>query len=361
MDKVTTEYTPDFVSPPGETLEEVLDERGMTRRELAKRTGLATKTISQIITGNNALTPTTALKLERALGIPANFWNRREESYQEFLAREKEREKLKKSVEWLRELPIREMIKFKWINKLSDPIEQLREVLNFFGVVDVQQWQETYENPQGAYRQSKAFRSQPGPLSVWLRKGELSAGAMEVAEYNRNHFEEILLTIRSMTDDLPRVFVPKMQKLCASAGVAVIFVPELTGSRVSGVTRWLSKNPCIQLSLRYKTNDHLWFTFFHEAAHILKHGKKEVFLEVATGNVEGEKELEANQWATDFLIPPLEYQRLTFLGKYSSTKIQAFAIQVGVAPGIVVGRLQHDKLLPFTHLNGLKEKYTWTN
>jgi Zn-dependent peptidase ImmA (M78 family) len=123
----------------------------------------------------------------------------------------------------------------------------------------------------------------------------------------------------------------------------------------------------IQLNLRYKTDDHLWFTFFHEAGHILKHDKRLTFIEelqpAATpwGRSSGELEEEANKFATNFLIPSESYYRLTRKRTLSKEAILRFADEAGIAPGIVVGRLQHDGRLPYSHCNDLKRKFEWVN
>jgi Zn-dependent peptidase ImmA (M78 family) len=155
-------------------------------------------------------------------------------------------------------------------------------------------------------------------------------------------------------------------QLCAVAGVAVVFVPELSKTRTSGATRWLSSNKAvIQLSLRYKTDDHLWFTFFHEAGHILRHGKRHgkhhVFLEFK-GNQRDKEEEEADVFAADLLIPPDAWKRFLASGRerQSITGIQQFALEIGIAPGIVVGRLQHhEKVLSPRNCNDLKRKLKW--
>ena len=84
------QYCPDEVSPPGETLLEVLEERGITPAELAERTGQPREIINSIIKGRAAITPETALQFERVLGSPASFWNARETKYREFLAKRNE-------------------------------------------------------------------------------------------------------------------------------------------------------------------------------------------------------------------------------------------------------------------------------
>jgi Zn-dependent peptidase ImmA (M78 family) len=113
----------------------------------------------------------------------------------------------------------------------------------------------------------------------------------------------------------------------------------------------------IQLSLRYKTEDQLWFTFFHEAAHIVLHRKRLIFLDISES--EGELEQEANRCAAEFLIPRTEYDEFATLSSHSQNRIRAFARSIGIAPGIVVGRLQHDGILPHSHCNDLKRRLEW--
>ena len=146
--------------------------------------------------------------------------------------------------------------------------------------------------------------------------------------------------------------------MCAQAGVALVFVPELPKTHTSGATRWLTRDKAlIQLSLRYKTDDHLWFTFFHEAAHILLHGKKTVFIEDNTKSDLLEKA--ADKFALVTLISPADYKSFLKKGDKSTPAIKRFARSQGIAPGIVVGRLQHDKYLPHSCGNDLKQKYVW--
>jgi len=149
-----------------------------------------------------------------------------------------------------------------------------------------------------------------------------------------------------------------LMEACAASGVAVVFEPAPTGCPVSGATKWIaSDKTLLMLSLRHKTNDHLWFSFFHEAGHLLLHGKKMLFIE---GNgLDNEQEDEANQFAANLLIPKQHEERLILLG-HSATSISAFAKELGIAPGIVIGRLQNEGLLPWgTRLNSLKARYQW--
>ncbi len=356
--KIQNQYAPDYAVLPGETLLETLESLGMSQAELANRTGRPTKTINEIIKGKASITPETALQLERVFGVPASFWNNLERNYRETVARLQEQEKLQAEVKWLNRIPLKAMIKSGWVRAFKDRVRQLEEVLNFFGVSSPAQYQRIWHHPAASFRKSKAFQSDADALACWLRKGELAAQRIQCSTYDEKRFADALKNIRSLTATSVEKFQTELVRLCAEAGVAVVFVPELPGSRASGATRWLnSSKALIQLSLRYKTDDHLWFTFFHEAAHILNHGKKEVFIEVDCSG--DSKEDEANRFAASFLIPDADFQRLKKLSSISKAVISRFAQELGIAPGIIVGRLQHEKLLPPSHGNDLKRHLRW--
>jgi len=365
-DEIRNQYDPDYVSAPGETLLEVIEELGMSQADLARRTGRPKKTINEIVRTRAAITPETAIQLERVLGIPARFWNNREREYRQYLARREEEAQLRDQVEWLDEFPVKDMIKKGWIQGFDDRVQQLQEMLGFFGVASPEQRSVVWDQFPAAFRKTPAFQSSRGALAAWLRRGEIEAQDIHCQPYSAEVFDQALREARGLTVESPRVFQPTLVHLCAQAGVAVVFVPQLPGGRVSGATRWLSPSKAlIQLSLRYKTDGQLWFTFFHEAGHIILHGKRDVFLEEVEGanDARGQEE-EANAFAAEFLIPPRELAsflatKRTKSGYFSAQAVQAFAARLGIAPGVVVGRLQHDEHLPYSHLNHLKRRLRW--
>jgi len=354
MSRIAThEFEPDFVSLPGDTLQEVLDERGISQANLAERTGRPKKTINEIVQGKAAITPETALQLERVLGVPAAFWNNLERNYRENLARIEERGRLLSHVDWLGRVPCKAMINKGWIRKCSDKVDQLREILNFFGVASPSCWEEVIGEPAAAFRVSTAFEADKGALTAWLRKGEIEAQRLQCEPFDKDAFRQVLVEARSLTRrPLPEVF-SELQESIARAGVAVVVVQELPGTRANGATQWLSKDKAlIQLSFRYKREDVLWFTFFHEAGHILLHGKRQVFVD--SGKFTGEPEEEqANRFAADLLIPQKPLEKFLDDGAMSEGDVVRFARDVGVDPGIVVGRLQNDKRIKHNQLNSL--------
>ncbi len=209
--QVQDEYNPDYVSHPGESLHEILESSNMTQSELANRMGRPRKTINEIINGHTAITPETALELERVLRIPARFWNNRESIYREFLARKKAQKKIADEKRWIKRLPLKEMIERQWIEKKENPYDQLTELYKFFGVANRKRWHEIWKKPLVAYRETKTFRSQLEPLSAWLRMGDIKAHHTSCPNFNRRKFRTNLLTIRQLSNEPdPEVFVPQL-------------------------------------------------------------------------------------------------------------------------------------------------------
>ncbi len=358
-------YEPSSVSPPGNTLAELLEEKGMSQKEFAERCGRPEKTISEIIKAKSAITPETALQFERVLGTPAEFWNKREYRYREFLARQLEIEKLKEQESALKRFPINEMIKLGWIKDYrKNKLAQVIELLNFFRIVSLEQWDIDWKKTSIAYRRSKKCKTSAEAVSAWIRKGEIEASSINCEPYDKKNFQNALTEIKNLTvEPEPEKFLPILKEKCRRAGVAIVFVPNIKEAPVSGVARWLTQDKAlIQLSLRHKTDDHLWFSFFHEAAHILLHSKKEIFIDLSNEELKEECDIEnqADQFASELLISSkLLNGWIIENGVFSHDNVIEFAKSICVSPGIVVGRLQHMNKIPRANLNKLKVRYEW--
>lgn len=351
-------FEPDYAVAPGETLQETIESLGMTQRDLALRTGMAPKTINEIIKGKAPITPDTAVFLERVTGVAARMWNNLEMNYREQLAKIADRERLDVDLCWLKTIPTKELIRRKAIGDQPDKVSLLHATLQFFGVSNSERWNEVWMQPAGAYRKSERFRAEPAAVASWLRLGELKAQSIKARPFDKAKFRAVLVEIRKLTTESPEVFEPKMVELCASTGVAAVFVPEIKKCPTSGVARWLTPTKAlIQLSLRYKTEDQFWFSFFHEAGHILNDPKKGVYIDDGDSD-DHSREERANRFAADFLIPSGCASTLPTLT--SRTQIVRFANSIGISPGIVVGRLQKDGILRWNSLlNDLKRRFEW--
>ena len=359
-------FTPDWVSPPGDTIVDLIEERGWTQANLAARLGFSHKHVNQLIKGKVPLTEEAALRLGQVLGAGAGFWLARESRYRERMVRLESATRHAAWVPWLDELPVRELMNAGAIPKRRIDAGSrpglVDECLRFFGVASPDEWRTHYVGMECTFRRSRAGQSDVGAISAWLRLGERGVEKRDGPSYARTGFQAALDEIRELTVEPPEVFEPRVRALLRRAGVGFMLVPAIPRAHVSGVARWLTpRYPLIQLSLYGKTNDQFWFTFFHEAAHILLHAgdKSSVWLDDATSKpAAGRDEEEAIAWAADQLIPPRDAPELARLVTRESVK--AFAHRIGIHPGIVVGRLQHDRTISFKQMNDLKVRFQIT-
>lgn len=366
MTEAATPFQPDWASPPGDTILDMLEDRGWTQLELAGRLDYTPKHVSQLMAGKVPLTEDAATRLGHVLGGSVSFWLTREAQYREQLAKLESNDRHAGWIDWLDQLPVRDLMAAGAITKRrlikSEKPQVVQECLTFYGVASPQAWSAHYGGLEHQFRRGREDQSDLGAISAWLRLGEKQAEQHRLTPYNEAAFKHALVAARALTVEPPQAFVPRLCQLLADAGVTLILVPAIPGAHVSGVARWLdARRPVIQLSLYGKTNDKFWFTLFHEAAHILLHSreKRSVFLDdLNHAPSTSEQEREANAWARDRLIPPALAEDLPTVPK-TRVGVVAAAARIGVHPGIVVGRMQYDKLIDQSWLNDLKLRLTF--
>lgn len=359
----------DFDCPahPGELLGEYLDARAWSQSDLARRTGLTPKTISEIRNGKAPVSPSSALALEAVLGRPAHFWLGVQRVFDEAQARARRDEEAASWTPWAKTFPLKALRELKFIEDDTSDVDSL---LRFLGVSSPDSWNAVWKASAVAYRQTHSSVSPA--IEAWVRATELNA--LEVAEelpvapYSEDALREAIPDLRSLTrQSVGAESLLSLQLICAAAGVIVVFVPELGPTGISGCARWLSRSRAlVALTFRFKTDDHLWFTLFHEIGHVLLHRGVQQFLLDDTehvGDLEGVNpelralEEQANGFARDTLIPPgMLAQFVRSHPVVDSDDISQFAREIGIGPGVVVGRLQHDGVLDWHQGNSFKQK-----
>ncbi len=312
MVAATYSYRPDYAVPPGWIVEEHLRSRGLSPAELARRCGRSAKLISEIIAGKAPVEPKTALQFERVLGLDANIWLGMEARYRLHLAREAEAKETRSAAVWAKTFPVKELVKRGEIEKPGSESDAVSKLLAFFGVGSVRVWHARYQQMNVAYRHSRSFKSDRAALTAWLRLGEIEAEQQECADYNAARFKRALKEIRALTRAPVTSGLEKAQQLCNEAGVALAPIEPFRGTALSGAAWWLNRRKAvIALSARHKTDDHLWFSLFHESAHILLHSKKTVFIDgTQAGGKVADIETQADQWASDLLARRHQRKRL---------------------------------------------------
>jgi addiction module HigA family antidote len=345
------QYFPQSRPHPGETLAEKLEEMEMGPKEFALRTGKPEKTIIAILKGESSITTDMAVQFENVTKIPANFWMNHQRGYDEFLAREKRQKVIEEAVAWSRQFPLADLIKKGWLQPVSTIQEKTTAMLDFFGFSNHTAWENYYFKQQlkVTFRISLAQTNEPYAISAWLRKGELQAAELEANDYSEKKFKEILPELKSIMAKHPEDFFNQLQRICLGSGVKVVHTPCIKKAPISGATRWLNDTPFIQLTGRFKRNDSFWFTFFHEAGHILLHGKKDIFLEkVEYSDKDLEKEQQADEFACKWTLTDDEEAKILEAAPLSEEVIRDFAKQFNTHPAIIIGRLQHKKLIPYS-------------
>ena len=363
MVETVNRFKPDYVIHPGEYLDEILESRDIKKRDFAERIGLSVKAVSQITNGKALYSPDVALLLEKTMDISAEIWMNLVDAYQLFEAREKERIHLEteKTKAWVRRFPTADLKRMGFIPDTRKTDILADGILRFFNVSSPEVWNAYNQKKAVSYRRSEKFRESEEATAVWLRIAERNADRIETEPFDKGAFKTALSEIRELTVLNPSEFYPRMIELCRSTGVALVLVPELKDTHISGATWWLSQHKAmIAISLRYKTNDHFWFTFFHEAAHILLHGKKNVYIDIKEDGSSLEEQ-EANDFAGEYLVPEKVYLRFIEQNQFFEQHIRIFAKELNIHPGVVVGRLQHDRKIQHRWHNNLKERYLITD
>jgi len=353
-------FEPDWLSAPGGTILDVIEERGMSSRELASLLGYSLERTEKLIAGKEAITRDVAALLAKLVGGSEKFWLSRERNYRNEVARLQSSGNASAAKAWLDEIPLKDMQKRGWIPSHTRTEDNVDACLDFFGVRNVKEWRHKYSQFLSlvSFRTSPTHKSEPGSVISWLRYGEIKSEKIDCRTWNASRFERSLINMRRLTRKRdPSIFIPVLRKMCAESGVALVTARGPAGCRASGATRFLSdRKAMILLSFRYLADDQFWFTFFHEAGHLLMHSQKAVFLEDGS-DVSLKEEHEANLFAQSILIPP--EVRAEFISlKPNRENIMKFAVKAGISRGIVVGQLQHHGRIEPSQLNFLKRRYS---
>lgn len=357
-------FTPDWTTPPGRTISRIMRKRGLSNDELALEIDEPEYMIEGLLSGDVRIDDDLADKLSDILGSSSDFWLNRERQYREDLRRLNPSESFGCALDgnWAKQFPINDMIKNGWLPTDTKPHNILNRLFSFFNIQNSDEWSERYysHGAVAAFRRSPTFEANPNAVVAWLRWAELRANNQECQKWNRDKLISNIPEMRKLTrQKQPSIFLPHLKELCASAGVALVIAPAPSGCTASGATRFLTSDKAlIVLSLRYKTDDHFWFTFFHEVGHLVLHSEKSLFLE-DNSDVNSAEEIEANSFSQNILIRPEDSDQLNTV-RHRTQDIMRLAVQLGISSGIIVGQLQHKGIIGRNQMNHLKRKYEWS-
>jgi HTH-type transcriptional regulator/antitoxin HigA len=350
-------FEPQWASPPGATITDLMNAKGISFDQLRSKLGLTVDDMLKLLHGEQRINAPLAAMIAQTLGLTGKFWLDREEQYLNDAAKLQVEEK-----SWVRSLPVADMMQYGWVPEVAKISEKIRAAFDYFGVSSVDEWRARWLSDEvglTAFRSSPVFAADAASIATWLRKGELEAEKIHCKPWSNDGFARSLADLKRLSRlREPDRFVPALVDTCASHGVAFVVVRTPKGCPTSGATRFLSAQKAVlQVSFRYLSDDHFWFTFFHECAHLILHEGR-LFLENGSGGLRSFEEEQANEFAADVLIPPEWRDRLLSVGA-EPKRILRLAHDLGVSPGILVGQLQHRGLVRRERLNYLKRRFEW--
>ncbi len=339
-----------IATPPGESIKEQLDIRGMTQKEFAARMDMSEKHISKLVNGDVQLTPETAVKLEVVLGVPAQFWNNLEALYREDIIKAEAENAMDEDIELAKQIPYREMAQFGWVPATRVTSEKVEHLRRYFELVKLSLLGND-RITRIACRKLILTKKSDLALMAWAQEAKLKAREISTAQISIKNLNSAIPDIRKMTVMDPAEFCPKIKTCLADCGVALVFLPHLTGSFLQGATFQDGNKIVVGMTGSGKDADQFWFSFFHELGHI-------ILGHVGQPNGTSEDdEKAADQWSEDTLIEPHDFELFRKENDYSEQNIIQFADRQGITPGIVVGRMQTEGMIKTGMLNNLKAKY----
>jgi HTH-type transcriptional regulator/antitoxin HigA len=264
----------DLPIPPGEYLAESIAAKGMAQAELARRIGRPTQAVNEIIKGEKAITPATALQLEKALDVPAHIWVGLEGRYQLIKARREERKNIQKESAFVSRTPYKQLEDLDYVERTRDSEHKIRELHRFYGVSSLANLPEikAYE---ASFRCGARGEASSYALAAWIRCAEMRAKEASAEPFNKKKLRKSLGDIRALNTKGPDEFIPELERLLSRCGVVLVLLPHFPKADAHGATFWIKPDKAVILmNIREKRADIFWFSLFHEIGHILLHQKK---------------------------------------------------------------------------------------
>ena len=356
---VTETVISDLAIHPGNYLEEVLEEIGMSQTELANRLGRPPQAVNEIINGKKSVIPKTALELEDVLGVPAHIWTGLESEYQIVKAREEEKAQLQEEAKLLNRFPYADLKKLGLVKTTQKPIEKVESLRAFFSVAQLSQLA-SVKAFQPAFRVTNHDNVSHEAIATWLEAARQLSKRVETEPFDKKRLKQRLPELRALIASSFESAIHKAGAILADCGVALVILPHFKNTKVQGATFWLSEQKAaLALTTRGSFADIFWFSFFHEVGHIVLHGHRKVFLEDGTDDPDLQKqEREADAFASDWILPPKAYAAFKQRGQFGKQEIMRFSEEIDLTPDMVLGRLKHDRLVEASRFNDLKRKIT---
>ncbi len=347
---------------PGYYLKELIEEMQITQDEFAKRLGTTGKNLSELLNGKTKLSDELAMNLSIMLGTSVDVWLNLQKTYDKKIIEIEYNKRMDKEAETIPLIDYTFFVVNKFTQVGITTKDKAIELLKFLGITSF----DSLKRPNYLVKHRATINSTEEKhilnSNIWVQTALNVSGNIKTDVYNSKKLKDHLQEIRSMTLQMPVDFLPRLEAIFSSCGIAFVILPYLKNSQIYGAVKWVDKDRVILiLNDRGKSADTFWFSLFHEIGHVLQEKLTMLIIDSKDTNLdEINKTLEdeADKFAQNILIPKEKYRNFINNGNYSRLAIIQFAIEIGIHPGIVVGRMQKEKYIEYKSLNNLKQKCT---
>lgn len=357
---IKEEYKNIIAFHPGYYLVDAIEELEMTQDEFAKRSGISAKTVSLLLNGKTPLSNDLAMKISTMLGISVETLLNLQKTYDEKkIAIDRERE-LDEQISVVENIDYGYFVKNGFLLEAKCKLEKAKNLCSFLKVGELQALRR--RDLLASFRTTVSTVSDKNIINanVWLLTALNQGVAMKVKPFNEKLLKAYIPEIRSLTTKPQEEFYPRLCKIFYECGVAFVVLPALKNCGVNGVVRWYDEKVVLAINDRFRYADTFWFSLFHEIKHVFQKKKTRVIIKCDDFlEIEEDLERDADTFASNTLIPEEEYQWFCSIrGQYiSKSDVRFFARKIGVHPGIVVGRLQHDGKIAHSSMADMRDRY----
>jgi HTH-type transcriptional regulator / antitoxin HigA len=333
-----SEHFPMDLPTPADAIKFRMEQAGWSARDLIPLIGSRSK-VSEVLSGKRSLTLQSIRALHEQWGIPAD------------VLLQKSGASLPESSEdmdWSR-FPVKEMAKLGWFGEgVTDTADRAEELMQDL----IDRASSGKDLPLTLYRKNDTSRqnakTSPYALQAWCYQ--------LLAEANKRKLPQTYQP-GVITPEVARQLAglslfptgPRLtQDFLGRYGIHLVYLPHLSRTHLDGVALLLPDGtPVIGVTLRYDRLDNFWFCLCHELAHIVLHlqpGTEEGFIDDLSlvRSDEDAREVEADHWAQQILIPDQAWEESEILQNPTSNSVTFLSHKLGVHPAIVAGRIRKE-------------------
>lgn len=319
-----------------------LDKYQLTQKRAAELTGYGEKNISRWLSGHSRPSESVSNFLRVLLAEKSAFERLKMKNFPDVAKAAhpaEERQPDAEEKEILKGVDYPALVKIWKVAQTSSPVARRTQLCRLLQVPDLTTFRDEAENKHLAMAAFKDTNQQSNLVSgaIWIELGCQAAGNIEVKPYDRDKLKESITQLRELTQSPLAAVIPKVRRILADAGVALVFMPIMKQSAYRGCTRLLTPDKAVIIhSLKYRNVSQFWLILFHEIAHLVLHisDVADVFAEYDDQTADP-REAEADDWARDTLV--YSDQLIAFRarhGKPEYWQLQEFAQEVKVHPAI---------------------------